>query len=157
MIAYSWHSMSIHVHVLSCIEHEEESIVEEVVPQSENPPVENNFYFDICGVETETPETQGKPWCIIPFPCCFKIFITLYDALGDSNCVINSWCISFLEKFDYQSLLPILFKQVFWMLSLAIENKMFCLKKVLLHIGWGFLQRKDLWSWIHDGYDGFNI
>jgi hypothetical protein len=82
--------MSIHVHVLSCIEHEEESIVEEVVPQSENPPVENNFYFDICGVETETPETQGKPWCIIPFPCCFKIFITLYDALGDSNCVINS-------------------------------------------------------------------
>ena len=58
--------MSIHVHVLSCIEHEEESVVEEeVVPQTENPPVENNFYFDICGVETETPVTQGKPRCII--------------------------------------------------------------------------------------------
>jgi hypothetical protein len=45
--------MSIHVHVLSCIEHEEESIVEEeVVSQTENPLVENNFYFDICGVES---------------------------------------------------------------------------------------------------------
>jgi hypothetical protein len=54
--------MSIHVHVLSCIEHEEESIVEEeVVPQAVNPPAENNFYFDICGVEAKTPTTQGKP------------------------------------------------------------------------------------------------
>jgi hypothetical protein len=62
MIAYSWHNTSIHIHVLSCIEHEEESVVEEeVVPQTENPLVENNFYFYICGVETETPATQGKP------------------------------------------------------------------------------------------------
>jgi hypothetical protein len=52
--------------------------------------VENNFYFDICGVETETPATQGKPQCIIPVPCCFKIFITLYDTLGDRNWVLNS-------------------------------------------------------------------
>ena len=45
--------MSIHVHVLSCIEHEEESVVEEeVLPQAKNPPAENNFYLDICGVET---------------------------------------------------------------------------------------------------------
>jgi hypothetical protein len=49
--------------------------------------VENNFYFNICGVETETHATQGKPRCIISFPYCFKIFITLYDALGDRNCV----------------------------------------------------------------------
>jgi hypothetical protein len=74
--------MSIHVHVLSCIEHEEESVVEEVVPHTENPPAENNFYFDICGVETKPPATQGKPRCIIPF--------SLYDALGDRNFVINS-------------------------------------------------------------------
>jgi hypothetical protein len=99
MIAYSWDSISIHVHVFSCIENEEESILdEEVVSETENPPVENNFYFDICGVETETPATQGKPRCIIPDPCCFKIFITLYDALGDRNWVLNSWCISFLGK-----------------------------------------------------------
>jgi hypothetical protein len=75
--------------VLSCIEHEEETVVE-VVSQTEKPLVENNFHFDICGVETKPPATQGKPRCIIPFPYCFKICITLYDALGDMNCVINS-------------------------------------------------------------------
>jgi hypothetical protein len=41
-------------------------------------------------VETKTPTTQGKPWCIYPFPCCLKIFITLYDALGDRSCVLNN-------------------------------------------------------------------
>jgi hypothetical protein len=60
--------MSIHVNVLSCIENEEETVVEEVVTQAKNPPAENNFYFDICGVDLEPPATQGKPWCIIPFP-----------------------------------------------------------------------------------------
>jgi hypothetical protein len=49
-------SFRVPTHVLSYIEHEEE-----VVSQTENPPVENNFYFDICGVETEPPATQGKP------------------------------------------------------------------------------------------------
>ena len=64
-VAYPWHSMSIHIHVLSRIEHEEEPIVEgEVVPQTENPSVEKNFYFDIYGEEAETPTAQGKPWCI---------------------------------------------------------------------------------------------
>ena len=68
VIAYSWHSISIHIHVLSCIEHEEETVVEEeVVSQTKNIPAENNFYFDIYGVEPEPPATQGKPWCIIPF------------------------------------------------------------------------------------------
>jgi hypothetical protein len=48
--------MSIHVHVLSCIEHKEESVVEEeVISQTEHPPLEDNFYFDICGVEIKTP------------------------------------------------------------------------------------------------------
>jgi hypothetical protein len=111
---YSWHSINNHVHVLSCIEYEEKTIVEEeVVSETENPPAENNFYFDICGVETEPPPTQRKPLCIILFPCCFKIFITLYDALGDRNCVINSWCISFLGKLVTIPCLPVLFKQVF--------------------------------------------
>jgi hypothetical protein len=73
IIVYPWHSISIHINVLSCIEHEEESIVEEeIVPQAENPPAENNFYFDICGVETETPTTQVKPRCIIPFLIVLK-------------------------------------------------------------------------------------
>jgi hypothetical protein len=33
-----------------------------------------------------------------PFPCCFKNFITLSDALGDRSCVLNNWCIPFLGK-----------------------------------------------------------
>jgi hypothetical protein len=62
---------------LLCIENEEEVVVEEeVAPQAEIPPVENNFYFDICGTYPEPPTTEGKPQCINPFPCCFKLFIT---------------------------------------------------------------------------------
>jgi hypothetical protein len=50
------------------VEHEEDSIVEEeVVPLIKNPPVENNFYFDICGEEVANPTTQGKPRCIYLF------------------------------------------------------------------------------------------
>jgi hypothetical protein len=36
-------------------------------PQAEIPPVENNFYFEICGTDREPPTTQGKPQCIYPF------------------------------------------------------------------------------------------
>jgi hypothetical protein len=73
VIAYSWHGISIHVHVLSCIEHEEEIVVEdEVISQTEHPPAETNFYFDLCGVEPEPPTTQGKPRCIIPFLVVLK-------------------------------------------------------------------------------------
>jgi hypothetical protein len=75
--AYSLHYISIHVYVLLCIENKEETVVEEeVVPQAENPPVENNFYFDICGTDPEPPVIQGKPRCIYPFLYCFKLFIT---------------------------------------------------------------------------------
>jgi hypothetical protein len=51
-------------------------VEEEVVTQAENPPGENKLYFDICGVDLEHLATQGKPRCIYPFPCCFKLFIT---------------------------------------------------------------------------------
>jgi hypothetical protein len=54
--------MGIHVCILHCIENKEEVIVEEeTAPQAENPPVENSFYFDICGTDPESPTTQGKP------------------------------------------------------------------------------------------------
>ena len=131
-------------------------VEEEVLAQAENPPAENNFYFDICGVDSEPPTTQGKPSCIYPFPCCFKLFITWDDALGDRSCVLNNCCIPFLGNW-----LPFLvtwFTWSFLLLNFALENKMFCFKqKVMLHKGWGFLQRKYLWWWIHHGRDGFNI
>jgi hypothetical protein len=69
--------MSIHVYVLLCIDNEEEVVIEqEVASRAEIPPVENNFYFDICGTDPGPPTTQGKPPVHLPFPCCFKLFIT---------------------------------------------------------------------------------
>jgi hypothetical protein len=55
------------MYVLLCVEHKEDYTVEEVVHPMENPPVENNFYFDICGEEASTPTTQSKPRCIYHF------------------------------------------------------------------------------------------
>jgi hypothetical protein len=67
--------MSIHVYVLLFIQNEEEVIVEEeTAPQAEIPPIENSFYFDICGTDPESPTTQGKPQCIYPS----LLFQTLY-------------------------------------------------------------------------------
>jgi hypothetical protein len=69
--------MTSHEHSCTCIviyiEHEEENVVEgEVVTQAENPPAENNLYFDICRVNPEPPATQGKPRCITPFLVVLK-------------------------------------------------------------------------------------
>jgi hypothetical protein len=64
--------MSIHVYVLLCIESEEEVVVEEeVASQAKIPPIENKFYFDICGTDPEPPTTQGKPRCIYPLSLLF--------------------------------------------------------------------------------------
>jgi hypothetical protein len=68
--------MSILVYVLLCIENKEVVVEEEVAPQAEILPVENNSYFDICGTEPEPPTTQGKPRCIYPFLVILKLFIT---------------------------------------------------------------------------------
>jgi hypothetical protein len=45
------------------IENEEEVEVEEgrATPPPEDPHAGNYFYFDICGVEPDSPITQGKP------------------------------------------------------------------------------------------------
>jgi hypothetical protein len=60
--------MGIYVYILFCLENEEEVVVEEeVAPPTENPPVGDSFYFDICGIDPESPTTQGKPRCIYPF------------------------------------------------------------------------------------------
>jgi hypothetical protein len=73
---YSRHKLVLLCIVLLCIENEEVIVEEETTPQAEIPPVEKIFYFDICGTDPEYPTTHGKPRCIYPFPCCFKLFIT---------------------------------------------------------------------------------
>jgi hypothetical protein len=57
----------------------------------------------------------------LPPPCCFKIFITLFDALGYRSYVLNRWCISFLE--NWLPFLDTRFENNFMMLSLALANK----------------------------------
>jgi hypothetical protein len=60
--------MSIPIYVWLCIENEEEVIVEEeIAPPAETPHAGNSFYFDICGIDPESPTTQGKPRYIYPF------------------------------------------------------------------------------------------
>jgi hypothetical protein len=50
--------MGIYVCILFCLENKEEVVVdEEVAPPTENPPVGDSFYFDICGTDPESPTT----------------------------------------------------------------------------------------------------
>jgi hypothetical protein len=59
------HHMSIHGYIWLCIENKEVTVEEEeTAPSTENPLVGNCFYFDICGIETDSPTKQGKPRCI---------------------------------------------------------------------------------------------
>jgi hypothetical protein len=37
---------------------------EETAPSTLTPPAGNYFYFDICGIEPDSPTTHGKPRCI---------------------------------------------------------------------------------------------
>ena len=60
-----------------CLENEEEIVEEEeTAPPTEAPPIGNCFYFDICGIDPESPTTQGKTRCIYLFLVIFKLFIT---------------------------------------------------------------------------------
>jgi hemolysin-activating ACP:hemolysin acyltransferase len=73
------HYMSIHYYVWLYLENEEEVEVEEA-KTSQPPPEEhqsgNYFYFDICGIDPDSPVTQGKPRCICHLLVPFKIFLT---------------------------------------------------------------------------------
>jgi hypothetical protein len=53
---------------------------------------------------------------------CFKIFITLFDALGDKSCVLKQLIHFIPWKIEYPSLIPF-YKKDFMMLSLALANK----------------------------------
>jgi hypothetical protein len=70
--------MSIHGYIWLCIENEEVTVEEEeTAPPTENPPAGNCFYFDIYGIEPDSPTKQGKPRCIIPF----LVFLNLYHLV----------------------------------------------------------------------------
>jgi hypothetical protein len=92
----------------------------------------------------------------LPPPCCFKIFITLFDALGDRSCVLICWCISVLE--NWLPFLDTLFEKNFMMLSLALANKNVLFKtKVMLQWVGMFSKKKNSWGESVKGLDGFNI
>jgi hypothetical protein len=71
------HYMSIHDCIWLYLENEEEIEVEEA-RTSPPPPEEleagNCFYFDICGAESNSPITQGKPRCICHILVILKSF-----------------------------------------------------------------------------------
>jgi hypothetical protein len=71
--------MSIHYYIWLYIANKEEVEVEEA--RTPPPPPEEHqagscFYFDNCGTEHDSPETQGKPQCICHLLVPFKIFLT---------------------------------------------------------------------------------
>jgi hypothetical protein len=68
--------MGIHDYIGLYIENEEDIEVEEAraTPPPKEPQAENCFYFDICGVEPNSPITQGKPRCICHLLAILKSF-----------------------------------------------------------------------------------
>jgi hypothetical protein len=70
-----WHK---HSSPLLRVEQEGNFVLEEVVPHPEDPPVDNNLYFDICGEEPDAPTTQGVH---LPLSLFLQILSPVNDAL----------------------------------------------------------------------------
>jgi hypothetical protein len=69
--------MSIHGYIWLYIENKEEVEVAEAratPPPPKEPPAGNCYYFDNCGVEPDSPITQGKPQCIFHLLAILKSF-----------------------------------------------------------------------------------
>jgi hypothetical protein len=79
-----------------------------------------------CLTNTNLVLFQASP-SALSISLCFKIYITLFDALGDRSCVLNNWCISFLGKLITLPWYPFM-KRILWCLALLYKNKMFCFK-----------------------------
>jgi hypothetical protein len=93
----------------------------------------------------------------LPPPCYFKTFLTCLMHYVTRSCMLNKLLYFLPWEFDNLSLIPLFYKKVFLMLSLALEKqnvlfltKRWCFKWV------GCFQNKTWW-WIHHGRDGFNI
>jgi hypothetical protein len=70
--------MGIHYYVWLYLENDEEVEVKEekTSPPPEEHQAGNCFYFDIYGIEPNSPVKQGKPRCICHLLVPFKIFLT---------------------------------------------------------------------------------
>jgi hypothetical protein len=67
-MSITWHSF-LYTYIWLCLENEEEiEVTEEKAP----PPLESQagtcLYFDICGLEPDSPTNEGKPRCICHLP-----------------------------------------------------------------------------------------
>jgi hypothetical protein len=60
------------------------------LPDRESSSGEQLLFRHLRGGNRNSYNTRQVPMHFTPFPCCFKIFITLYDALGDRICVLNN-------------------------------------------------------------------
>jgi hypothetical protein len=64
----------------------------------------------------------------------------------------------FLPWKNWLPFLDTLFERNFMMLSLALANKnVLFLNKSDASVGGNVFKKKNLWWWIHQGLDGFNI
>jgi hypothetical protein len=95
-------------------------------------------------------QQKANPGALSLFFVVLKIFIALYDALGDRNSLINSWCISSHGKIGCPSLFTYFIYTCFLMISLAIENK-----NVLFWKRWYFTLDRDFYK--EKTYDGGSI
>jgi hypothetical protein len=63
------------------LEREEEvEVTEEKTPPPSDSRAGNCFYFDICGSEPDSPTNKGKPQCMQPLPCVFKILFAHFKS-----------------------------------------------------------------------------
>jgi hypothetical protein len=71
----TWHSF-LHIPIWLCLENEVEiEVTKEKTPPPSDSQAGNCFYFDICGSEPDSPTNEGKPRCMQPLPCVFKLFL----------------------------------------------------------------------------------
>jgi hypothetical protein len=77
----------IYIPIWLCLENEEEiKVTEEKTPPPWESQAGNCFYFDICGSEPDSPTNKGKPRCMQPLPCVFKIIFTHFKS---SECALG--------------------------------------------------------------------
>jgi hypothetical protein len=79
-MSITWHSL-LYIPIWLYLENEEEiEVTEEKTPPPSESQAGNCFYFDICGSQPDSPTNEGKPRCMQPLPCVFKINFTHFKS-----------------------------------------------------------------------------